>query len=136
MTRSHIRVYVHFVWATWDRLPILPADPIGLYAVIRSIVRKRGAEVLALGGMPDHVHLLVALGPTVSLADLMHDVKGATSRWLNERGTDAGEPFRWQGRYGAFSVSPSDRPRVAAYILNQANHHAKGDLDNEAEDLG
>jgi putative transposase len=128
MNRSHLRVYVHLVWSTWDREPLIPACLTSrLHAVIKGACEKLGCAVLALGGMPDHVHLLVSLGPSASTASVAHAVKGASSRWLNEQPEVAGE-FRWQGRYGAFSVSPHERSRVTAYIHNQEQHHTDGTL--------
>lgn len=105
-----------------------------MYAVIRSACEKNRCPVLALGGMSDHVHLLVALSPTISIAGVAHDVKGAFSRWLNE---EAGleDRFQWQGRYGAISVSPHERSRVIAYIRNQEQHHAEGTLWPGAEEI-
>jgi putative transposase len=85
-------------------------------------------------GMPDHLHLLVSLPPTVAIADVAHDVKGASSRWLNEEQGSEGTP-RWQGRYGAFSVSPHDRSRIVAYIQNQERHHAEGTLWKSVEEF-
>lgn len=135
MQRSHIRVYVHFVWATWDRLPLITADARDrLYAVIRSAMEKHRCEVLAVGGMPDHVHVLASVPATATLAQVMHDAKGASSRWMNAvQGRE--EDFRWQGRYGALSVSPHDRARVVNYIHGQEEHHRAGTLWPAAEDL-
>src|SRR5437763_17070158 len=111
MPRSHVRVYVHYVWATWDREPLIPqALKSRLYAVIRAASEKLGCEVYALGGMPDHVHLLLSLPATVTIADVAHDAKGASSRWMNDQ-PECRDTFRWQGRYGAFSVSPHERSR-------------------------
>ncbi len=135
MPHSHLRVYVHFVWATWDRLPLIPVElRARLYAIIREICGKRGCEVLAVGGMPDHLHLLVSIPATVTLADLIHDVKGATSRWLNQQ-PESGDGFRWQGSYGAFSVSPHERTRVVRYITDQEQHHAEGSVWGSVENL-
>lgn len=135
MRRSHLRVYIHYVWATWDRLPLIPPDLRSrLYEVIRAACEKQGCEVIAIGGMPDHVHLLVCLPATSTVATVMHDAKGASSRWLNEQPATSSE-FKWQGRYGAFSVSPHERSRVAAYILNQEQHHRDGTVWRHAEDL-
>ena len=78
MQRSHIRVYVHLVWTTWDREPSIPkALTPRLYAVIRAACEKAGCEVFAVGGIPDHVHALVAMPATLTIADLAHDAKGA-----------------------------------------------------------
>ncbi len=135
MSRSHLRVYVHFVWATWDREPSIPGRLLpGLHAVIRAVCERRGCQVLAVGGMPDHVHLLVSLPATVTLAELAHDAKGASSRWMNEQ-AEVLDAFRWQGRYGVFSVSPHERSGIADYIRNQERHHAEGTVWATAEEL-
>src|SRR5438105_7646781 len=106
MRKNKIRVYVHFVWATWDRLPIIrPEFERELYRYISTVCRDDKCDVLALNGMEDHVHLLVSLAPTISMAGLMKDVKGGSSRFVSEE-LAPGEWFQWQGHYGAFSVSP------------------------------
>src|SRR5437764_1408676 len=135
MKRSHIRVYVHYVWATWDRQPLIPAGARErLYAVIRAACEKLRCEVLAVGGMPDHVHLLIALPATATIADVAHDAKGASSRWMNEE-ADLPDHFQCQGRYGAISVSPHERSKVIAYIQNQERHHADGSTWRNAEEI-
>jgi REP element-mobilizing transposase RayT len=89
-------------------------------------------DVLAVGGMPDHVHLLVAMGPRASTSDLMEAVKGASSRFA----TDSllpGRWFQWQRGYGAHSVCPSHRRRVQMYIERQQQHHSGGTVWAAAE---
>jgi REP element-mobilizing transposase RayT len=131
MKRRKLRVYVHFVWATWDRLPLIEEElERDLYRYIAAVCREKGCEALALGGMPDHLHLLVQLSNTVSLSELMQHVKGGSSRLLTEKRGN----FAWQGGYGAFSVSPRHKERVIAYIHNQKRHHAEQTLWLEAEE--
>jgi putative transposase len=73
------RVLLHFVWATYDRMPWLtPEIARSVYRTIETIARKDGCDVLAVGGMPDHVHLFVCMSTTVSISDLMKHVKGST----------------------------------------------------------
>lgn len=134
MRRNKLAVYSHFVWGTWDRQPAI-TDEIQrpLYRCIGSVCQEKGCAILAIGGVEDHVHLLVTLPSTLTMADLMHDVKGTSSRLV--MGEFLGEGgFRWQGGYGAFSVSPRDRKRVIQYTLNQKQHHAEGSVWPAAEE--
>lgn len=116
-------MYLHLVWCTWDRHPLLTADrqPV----VYREILREcqaLGCEVIAIGGMEDHVHLLVRTPPTVAPATLAKQVKGSSSHLVNpEHGRRA--EFRWQRGYGVFSVSPQHVERIRRYVLNQEEHH-------------
>lgn len=131
--QRHIQLYIHLNWATWDRLPLLSAElrPV-VYACIQAECDALGAEVLAIGGTEDHVHLFVRLPTTVSVATLVKQVKGASSHLvthelIHENG------FRWQGAYGAFSVSRSDLPRICDYIARQEEHHRHQTLDHDLE---
>jgi REP element-mobilizing transposase RayT len=80
--------------------------------------------------MPDHVHLLVNLPPTISLSDALRGIKANSSKWINER-DDLPTKFGWQDGYAAFSVSLSQKPRVMSYIRNQARHHRECDFKEE-----
>jgi len=131
--QRHIQVYIHLNWATWDRLPLL-SDELrpDVYACIQAGCDALGAEVLAIGGTEDHVHLLVRLPTTVSVATLVKQVKGASSHMVtHELIPENG--FRWQGAYGAFSVSRSDVSRVCDYIARQEEHHRDQILDHDLE---
>ncbi|MCC6627730.1 MAG: IS200/IS605 family transposase [Chloroflexi bacterium] len=128
MRSSQTALFVHLVWATWDRLPLLNDDlrrPI--YRAIEAKCLERGARVIALGGVADHVHLLVELPATLAVADLVKHVKGASAH-LATHHLAPGEMFKWQGGYGAFSVSPRQCTEVRDYIGAQAAHHAAGAL--------
>ncbi|MFO0956535.1 MAG: transposase [Isosphaeraceae bacterium] len=93
-----------------------------LYDYLGGILRIEGSPLLAAGGMPDHVHLLVSLGRSMAIADLLRIIKANSSRWVHgEFPTPMG--FAWQAGYAAFSVSASNRGRVEEYIQGQAEHH-------------
>ncbi len=81
-----------------------------------------------MGGVADHVHLLVSLAPAVSVSNLVKDVKG-TSSYLMTHEFVRGEPFRWQIGYGAFSLRRDDVPIVRRYVMDQKEHHARGTLN-------
>jgi putative transposase len=85
----------------------------------------------AIGGVSDHLHLLIALSPKMNLSKVVCDLKANSSKWLHETGV----PFAWQEGYGAFSVSPSRIADVQRYIRNQAEHHKKRDFEQEFLDL-
>ena len=121
MRRSKAEVYLHLVWATHNRRPWLTPDltPI-VYDAITRVARRLKVTILAVGGMPDHVHLLVLLPPSQNIAQFAGQVKGASSRLAGET-SDA--PFQWQEGYGVFSVSPSHVPRVLAYVRDQPRRH-------------
>jgi len=86
-----------------------------------------GCEILALGGMPNHIHLAVFFSATVSIGEFVKQVKGASSRLVREALTDE-YPFYWQEGYGAFGFNRSLAPTVVAYIDNQKRHHETGNL--------
>lgn len=80
--------------------------------------------------MPDHIHILIGLRPTQSVSDLLQDIKGSSSKWINEKKLVAGK-FSWQAGFGAFSYSKSELSRVINYINNQQKHHEKKTFINE-----
>ena len=129
----YMQLYIHCVWATWDRLPLLtPAVQPRVYGAIRAKCENLGCTVIALGGIDDHVHLLARIVPTISPARLIGEVKGASSHLV----THVVQPdgfFKWQGSYGVFTVSKRSVPQVKEYVMNQAMHHAHATLIKELE---
>ena len=108
MRRAGVVVFVHLVWATWDRLPLLtPEIEREVQRVIGAKVEELGAQLVAIGGTEDHVHVLVRLPATLTIADLVKHVQGASSH-LVTHGVGHGQVFTWQGAYGAATVSPDD----------------------------
>lgn len=132
--RNKLRTCIHLIWATKNRLPLVTADiEQRLYRYIGAICVDKRCSILAIGGMPDHIHLLVVLASTISLADLVKQVKGGSSRFVSES-LKPGEWFAWQPNYAAFSVSPADKDRVAHYIQNQKQHHSDGTVWADEEE--
>ena len=133
MPQSYTRVFIHLTWSTKDRAPVLAGElQATVYRGLHSECEKLGVDVVALGGIEDHVHLLVRLPPAVSLAELMRQCKGSTSHLVNAAVAPE-RPFRWQNAYRAFSVSPSSVERVKQYIARQREHHDEGTTHREHE---
>jgi putative transposase len=133
MRENCVRVYVHLVWATWDRLPLLTDDCRKMiYSCLQAECRRLKAELLALGGVEDHVHLLVTMPSPLSIADLVKQLKGSSSHLISHQSSLANF-FKWQGSYGAFSISEEDVSSVQSYIANQAKHHQDGTWDQTLE---
>jgi REP element-mobilizing transposase RayT len=130
---SYTQLYIHYVWSTWERLPLIDlAVEHRLYAAMMTKCQELGCAAIAVGGIADHVHLLVRLATTVSIARLVAEVKGASSHLMNHE-VGSASPFKWQNGYGAFTISKRGTPTVRAYILNQKQHHANGELYMELE---
>jgi REP element-mobilizing transposase RayT len=133
MRAPFTQLYLHAVWATWDRLHLLERDvEQAAYAAIRAKCTELKCDVVAIGGMPDHVHLLVRLHPAVAVAELVKEVKGSSSHLLTHR-VKPGEFFKWQGAYGAFTVSKANVGAVQRYVEGQKEHHAERGLWEEWE---
>ena len=123
---SHARLYVHSVWTTKDRVPVLDRTLLlQLSRQARDTAHALGAAVLAFGGVADHVHVLLRYRPDLPVSNLVGGLKAALTLTIR-RGAPNLPDFAWQTGYGAFSVSASDLERVTIYVLNQAHHHAAG----------
>jgi len=127
------QLYFHLVWATYDRLPLLlPQYETRLFSCVVAKTEDMGCKVVALDGLEDHIHLLVRGRPSVAVASLVKEVKGASSHLMNQEIAPL-DTFRWQGAYGAFSVSPRAVPKVKDYVFNQKTRHYVGDLQEDWE---
>jgi putative transposase len=134
MARVHYRLFYHFVWSTWDREPLLVGQiEHEAYALIQSACKTHNAEVHALGGVANHVHLLVSLPRTLLIPDFMETVKGMSSKVLNDTHGSLTWSFKWQGGYGVDTVSLSHLKRLREYIGNQKQHHASNTLWTNCE---
>jgi putative transposase len=131
MAHSTTNLLTHIIFSTKDRQPFLVAElrP-RLYAYLGGIVRELDGQALGIGGTADHVHLLIKLPPTVSIADAARVLKANSSKWLHEK-WPARRRFAWQTGYGAFSVSESGVPATLGYIARQAEHHKKTTFQKE-----
>jgi len=127
MPSAHTELYLHIVRATYRRHPIItPELQPRIYGAIADQCRKLKADIIAIGGIEDHAHVLLRTPPTVSVADLAQRLKGASSHLANQ--VAGARSFKWQDGYGAFTVSRSIVPRVRAYVLDQERHHRDGTL--------
>jgi REP element-mobilizing transposase RayT len=123
MGESYTQLYLHLVWATWDRMPLVtPELRDAVYGCILEQVKKLRCEPIAIGGMEDHVHLLLRLHPTARISEVVQHAKGASSHLVTQE-LDPGGFFKWQGHYGAFTLSKQQVPHVRDYILRQEEHH-------------
>jgi putative transposase len=123
MRSNFIQMYIHCTWATWDRLPIITPDiQEALYSVIIKECRELKCEPIAIGGISDHIHLLTGFTSTVAISELMKQVKGSSSHFINHE-IKPDNFFKWQGAYGAFTVSHNSLDPVVHYIKNQEQHH-------------
>jgi putative transposase len=122
--RNKIRLPIHIVWSTHERRSLIkPEMERRLYRYIEAVCREMRCDVLAVGGMPDHIHLLVNFTPTVMLSALLKRVKGASSHFISQEWLN-GDWFAWQAHYAALAVEPDRIDQVVAYIANQKQHHA------------
>lgn len=123
MPQSFACCYCHLIFSTKGRAPLIDDElrP-RLFAYIGGVLRSEGCTLVAAGGMPDHVHLLVALDRKISIAEAMRLVKANSSRWIHDE-FPALSGFAWQVGYGVFSVSASHVERVENYLSRQAEHH-------------
>jgi putative transposase len=128
MPHTFAQNVLHVVFSTKDRAKLIPQEfQSRLWSYTAGICKKEGIFVHAIGGMDDHIHLLIQIPPTLALAKAVNAVKSNSSRWANEQGIH----FAWQQGYAAFSVSASNFPAVIRYIRNQETHHKKMNFETE-----
>ena len=132
---SYTRVWIHLVWATLERRPLLskPAA-VKLSAHLHEYARTKGIYLKINFVNTDHVHALIDLPGNLSIEDAVQLLKGESSHWVNEQNLVPGK-FAWQRGYGAFSVSQSGVPAVCEYIAGQERHHAKMSFADELRNL-
>lgn len=132
MSQSFVSLHHHLVFSTKGRRPILvPEVRTRLFEYIGGILRAEGCVLEAAGGVEDHVHLLVSLDKKLSISEALRIVKASSSRWIHETFPESLSDFAWQAGYGAFAVSHSNREKVRAYFLRQAEHHRKVTFQEE-----
>ena len=131
MADTYIQVYIQAVFAVRGRESLISSrhkDEIFKY--IAGTLKENGQKLMAINGMPDHVHILFGMSGTIALSDLIKEIKASSSRLINDKKCLRGH-FNWQAGFGAFSYSRSQVPRVAAYIENQERHHARRSFRDE-----
>ena len=125
MSNTFTQIHIQAIFAVKKRNGLIQKEwKDELYKYITGIVKAHTHKLLAINGMPDHLHVFFGMRPIQSLSELMQDIKGSSSKWMNEK-KFIKEKFEWQQGYGAFSYSRSQVQGVIAYIQNQEAHHHK-----------
>lgn len=128
---SYVSAYFHCVFATKDRrLLITPELQQRLWPYLGGIARENEMKALEIGGVADHVHMLISIPPTIPISKAMQLIKGGSSKWIHDTFPDQ-RLFAWQSKYGAFSVSVSQLEAVSTYIRNQQEHHKHQTFSDE-----
>jgi REP element-mobilizing transposase RayT len=131
MANTYTQIHIQFVFAVKYRDGLIHLSfKDELYQYITGIIKNHNHKLLAINGMPDHIHILVGMRPTQSISDLMQDIKGSSSKWINEK-KFLKVKFEWQEGYGAFSYAKSEVKPVVNYIKNQEKHHAVRSFNQE-----
>lgn len=135
MANTFTQIYLHLVFAVQNRISLIQPDwKDELYKYITGILRNNNHKLIAINGMPNHLHIAVGYKPHQLIPDLLQDIKGNSSTWINEKKFVRGH-FNWQAGYGAFSFSHSQIDAVAKYIINQEKHHKKQTFREECIQL-
>jgi len=135
MANTYTQIHIHAIFAVQNRYCVIQKSwKDELYKYITGIIKQNQHKPLVINGMPDHIHLLFGMRPSQSLSDLMQDVKGNSSKWLNEKNFMKSR-FSWQEGFGAFSYSKSQIPKVIKYINDQETHHKRKTFIEEYEDF-
>jgi len=125
MPNTFSQIHIHVVFSVQNRLSLISKQwEQRLYKYISGIIQNQGHKLIAINGMPDHIHILFGMRPNQSISELLRTIKSDSSRWINENKFVAGK-FSWQEGYGAFSYARSEISNVAKYIENQELHHTQ-----------
>lgn len=129
MAHSFHKLLIHAIFSTKDRRPIITPDIAArVHPYLGGIIREFGGTAITIGGVEDHVHILMRLPATLALADALRLIKTNSSKWAHET---LHPEFSWQTGYGAFSVSESNIETVRRYIENQEEHHRRMTFQEE-----
>jgi REP element-mobilizing transposase RayT len=133
MPKTYSSIWIHTIWTTKNRIPLLNKDfRIDLCTFIRKNAQEKQIHLDMINGIEDHLHALISLLPTQSIAEAMQQIKGASSYWINKNEL-VNVKFRWQQGYGALSVSPHEIDKIRKYIKKQQQHHKHWNLEEELE---
>ena len=135
MSQSFTKLWIHVIWATKNRQELIDYSiDKKLYDFIHEELIHLGCPVRIINGMPDHVHVLFLQSPQKTISDIVKQIKGSSSHFIN-RGEFILEKFAWQTGYAAFSVSESQLNIVYHYIKNQKKHHLKKNGQDEFDEF-
>jgi REP element-mobilizing transposase RayT len=123
MANTYTCLHYHLVFSTKNRHPWIRADiEHRIWEYLGGIARQNGMKALQIGGIEDHVHIVLGAPPTLAVSKALQLLKGTSSKWIHEN-FPALAAFEWQDGYGAFSVGKSQLPDVIEYVANQREHH-------------
>ncbi len=130
----YVKVYIHFVWTTKKKQPLLNSSDMRqiVWQHIRDNAREKGIFIDFINGWVDHCHCLISLGVAQTMSDVMKLIKGESSFWINKNNVCSGK-FEWQDEYYAVSVSERGIDIVREYIRNQEAHHRHKTWDQECD---
>lgn len=131
MANTYSQIHIQVVFAVQNRESLIGSKwKNELYQYLVGIIQNHQHKVIAINGMPDHVHILIGLRPSQSISDLMQKVKGDSSKWINQKGFVLGK-FSWQEGYGVFSYGKSQIDDVIEYIKRQEIHRQRKTFKEE-----
>jgi putative transposase len=131
MANTYSQIYIQIVFAVQNRKALIDYSwEDELYKYITGIVQNKEQKLIAINGMPDHIHILIGMKPTCHLSDLVREIKKSSNIFINERQLSKFS-FKWQEGFGAFSYSHSQLGNVISYIQNQKQHHKKVSFEDE-----
>lgn len=134
MSHSISKIWIHVIFSTKDRGPLIKesfASELHKH-IFNNLVNENNCYVKIINGFQDHLHILFLLNPNHSMKDVVHNIKGESSHWVNQNNFLKNK-FAWQIGYGAFSVSESNVEKVVKYIRNQKVHHRTKSYAEEYE---
>lgn len=135
MPHSFNKIWIHAVWSTKERASLIVPE---IEQQVHNFMRKQfvelGCPVRIINGMPDHVHCLFLLNPQKAITDVIKQIKGSTSHFINEQDL-IHDKFAWQTGYASYSVSESVLEKVFDYIRNQKQHHTKKTFQQEYDEF-
>lgn len=135
MSRNYVSLWYHLVWGTKHRRPFLDKRWRGeLYRHIQQYCRYKRYHLDCINGVDDHIHLLISIKPSITIGDVVRNIKKSSYFWVQEHIPDQ-EDFGWQNGYGAFSVGHRHLPALRKYIHNQEKHHQSISAEQEYQKL-
>ena len=135
MPHSFNKIWIHAIWATKDRMPLIQLNVENqIYQFISDQLREQNCPVRIINRMPDHIHCLFLLSPQKTISDVVKQIKGSSSHFINQQELIP-EKFSWQTGYAAYSVSESVVNKVFEYIQNQKIHHQKKTFQQEYDEF-
>ena len=128
---SYSILFFHVVFRTWRSQMTIPiAHERELYAYIMGLINNMGGTLMRIGGMPDHLHILLSLPPQRALSDVMRDLKQSTSKWLKAN-PHFPQFVKWGEGFAAFTVGRTEKEMIRQYIINQKAHHVSEQFADE-----